>query len=186
MLIFIIILIFYWIKGEINNFFTNTLPDGFINAVNTVVDPVLNVANLVGGLFISPPTSQDQNVNICDLTCKSRYNVNGQDIDYFFDRPNGCISKGFSGPRADVFNSCCDRHNECLNARCCTTECADLKQECDSAYEACTKQSCFQFVADNAKFLECIGDSITVSNAAKSATCNANSATSRKLCYCHV
>jgi hypothetical protein len=174
------------VTGEIGNFFTNTIPDQFNNVVNQIKDPILNVANIIGGIFFPYQPQQPQYVDFCDLTCRSRFTIDGKETDFFFDKPNGCISKGFTGPRADVFNQCCDEHNQCLNSKCCTNNCQELKQECDTQYEACTKQVCFKFIHDNAKFMECIGDGVTISNAAKSAVCNAEHTRNRKLCYCHV
>jgi hypothetical protein len=144
------------------------------------------MSSFFGGVYFPYQPQQPQYVDFCDLTCRSRFTINGEKKDFFFDKSNGCISKGFTGPRADVFNQCCDEHNQCLNSKCCTNNCQELKQDCDRQYEACTKQVCSRFIHDNTKFLECFGDGITIRNANAAINCNAQHTRNRKLCYCHI
>ena len=83
-----------------------------------------------------------------------------------------------------MFNSCCDKHNECLNLKCCTNNCQQLKNECDTQYDVCLKQLCVQFIADNNKFYSCLGQGAYIASAAVNKTCSASVTTNRKLCYC--
>ena len=169
------------------NSFINTmsgLPNTVVNAVNDAVDFLKEQAMNVVMLVVQPgqpgqPAQQD----LCQTTCFQRINYQGQTTDYYFDRPNGCISKGFVGLDS-TFNSCCDKHNQCLNSKCCTDDCQKLKNECDMEYDVCMKQLCVQFIADNNKFYSCLATGSYIASTAVNKTCSATTTSSRKLCYC--
>ena len=52
-------------------------------------------------------------------------------------------SKGLNDLKIDFFNHCCDSHNACLNAQCCTDTCQELRQICDMKFELCMINECF-------------------------------------------
>ena len=169
------------------NSFINTmsgLPNTVVNAVNDAVDFLKEQAMYVVMLVVpNPGQSGSAQQDLCQARCFQRINYQGQTTDYYFDQPSGCISKGFIGLDS-TFNSCCDKHNQCLNAKCCTTECQSLKNECDQEYDVCLKQLCVQFIADSNKFYACLGTGSYIASTAVNRTCSATTTNSRKLCYC--
>ena len=85
-----------------------------------------------------------------------------------------------------IFDTCCDRHNQCLNAKCCTQECQNFKNECDKDFEACLKQVCLQFSLENSKFYPCLAQGAYMASSSITKTCHPNITKKRKLCYCHI
>jgi len=163
-----------------------------VNAVNDSIHFIkthaINVADVVGSILFPQGGSgvSLQNEDACKATCSIRININGQTQDFYFDQPNGCITKGFLDPTLDIFNSCCDKHSQCLNAKCCTNDCQALKNECDAEFEKCNKEVCLPLFHDNLQFYPCLARGAYIASSAVNRTCNSNSIKNRKLCYCHL
>jgi hypothetical protein len=169
--------------NQIDNFFSNTLNSAINSALDAIKDTAGQVVNVVNTIFNGNQgtyTGQDP----CTMTCFQRVNYNGQQLDYYYDRPNGCVSKGYVDSSVAMFNSCCDKHNECLNSKCCTTGCQSLKNDCDTEYDTCLKNTCVQFISDNAKFYTCLARGALIASVAVNQTCTPSLSVNRKLCFC--
>lgn len=138
--------------------------------------------------YIGPPTTDDQVQveNRCATRCFQRIVYKGYTKDYYFDRSNGCVSKGWQDPSIKMFDSCCDMHNQCLNNQCCTTKCQDLKNDCDFAYFQCLKRRCYASVDfnENLALSRCEANAIFIANTAINRTCHATADDDRKVCFC--
>lgn len=138
--------------------------------------------------FKGPPTTngQVQVEDRCATTCFQRINNGGNTQDYYFDKPNGCISKGWQDSATKMFDNCCDLHNQCLNKQCCTTNCQGLKNDCDTSYYHCMKRQCYVSVDynDNAAMNRCEANAIYMANTSINRTCHATASDNRKVCYC--
>lgn len=154
------------------------------DALNTIKDQTLNVVNMAANVIFPSGGQQGPVEDPCQTTCFQRVNYQGQNNDYYFDRANGCISKGFIDPSVSIFNSCCDEHNRCLNSRCCTNDCQAFKNECDLQYNSCLKKNCVQFIADDTLFYTCLARASFVASTAVNKTCSTTLSQNRKLCYC--
>ncbi|CAF0858214.1 unnamed protein product [Brachionus calyciflorus] len=172
------------IVGTVDNFFSNTLVNAVNDAFTTIKDQSLDLYNMAASFIFSTNPVNDAPADPCQTTCFQRINYQNQLTDYYFDRPNGCISKGFLDPSVEVFNSCCDQHNSCLNSRCCTNDCQSFKNDCDTQYNNCLKQSCVQFIVDDVKFYTCLARASYVASSAVNRTCSTTITQNRKLCYC--
>ena len=174
------------VVGTVGNFFSNTLVNAVSDAVNTIKDQALNVVDLVSGIIFPNADQPGHENDACETTCISRINLNDKITEYSFDKPNGCISKGFIDSSVNIFDECCDAHNRCLNSKCCTNDCQKYKNECDSAFEMCTKQVCLPLYLDNMKFYPCLAKGSYLASSAVNRTCHPNATRNRKLCYCHI
>jgi hypothetical protein len=83
-----------------------------------------------------------------------------------------------------LFDTCCDEHNQCLNSRCCTSDCQDLKNECDQKYNSCTRNKCKPYYDEEIEFQKCQIRGAYLVSAARNRTCNPQLTQNRKLCYC--
>ena len=172
------------VLNSVDDFFSNTLTNAVNDAINTIRDETINIVNMVSNVIFPSGGNQPPAQDACQTTCFQRVNYNGQLTDYYFDRPNGCISKGIIDPHVSVFNSCCDKHNQCLNSKCCTTDCQNLKNQCDTEYDTCIKSSCVQYISDNTQFYTCLARGAYVASLAVNRTCSATITANRKICYC--
>ena len=146
--------------------------------VSTIVDNVGNfITILTGGATGS--TGEQQAPDFCSYKCKA---VNQAGVEFFYDQPNGCASKGFSQLPYN-FNSCCDSHNYCLNTRCCTTDCQQFKDNCDMDYKRCLRAVCSN-LSDFDEMDKCISIANLMANTAGTNKCNVNESRNRKLCIC--
>lgn len=166
---------------------SSSLSSTVISTINTIMKPTQLVANLVLSQIVPTASNQQGDVDLCKEECFSRVNVNNQLNDYYFNQgDNGCISKGYLDAEYTEFDSCCDAHNLCLNARCCTNDCQVLKNECDKAFETCTREKCVPHISDTDRFWTCMGRGARISSSAVNSTCDPTETRSRRLCYCHV
>ncbi len=112
--------------------------------------------------------------------------INDKVTDYYFDKTNGCVSKGWLDSEVKVFDKCCDSHNSCLNKQCCQTNCQQLKNDCDNAFYHCMKRECYISIdyMDTNKMNRCVSTAGLVANVAINRTCNAQATDNRKVCYC--
>lgn len=154
------------------------LYDQAVGGISTAVDAAGNLITvLIGGT--SGTTQDQQQPDFCSYRCKA---VNQAGTEFFYDQPNGCAAKGFS-PLPYNFNSCCDSHNYCLNTRCCTTECQQLKDDCDTDYKRCLRSVC-SGIANFDEQDKCVNLANLVAGTASSSKCNADEKRNRKLCIC--
>lgn len=172
------------VVNSVDNFFSQTLVGAVNTAIDTIKDQTLNVVNMAANVIFPSGNGQSTVPDPCQTTCFQRVNYQDQNTDYYFDRDNGCISKGYIDSNLKIFDSCCDAHNRCLNSRCCTTECQNLKNECDTEYNNCLKKSCVQFIVDDTKFYTCLARGSFIASAAVNKTCNPQLTQNRKICYC--
>ncbi|RNA24631.1 DNA polymerase [Brachionus plicatilis] len=172
------------IAGSMDNFFSNTLVDAVNTAFDKIKDQSISIYHMAVDFFF--PTGENGSVlgDPCNTVCFQRINYQNKLVDYFFDRPNGCISKGFIDPSVNVFNSCCDQHNYCLNEKCCTNNCQTLKNDCDTKYNNCLKQKCTEFIFDDVQFYTCLARASYIASSAVNRTCSTTINQNRKICYC--
>jgi len=163
---------------------SNTLTDAVNSAINTIKDQSLTLINMASAIIFPNGAAQAPTQDPCATTCFQRINYNDQVTDYYFDRPNGCISKGFIDKSVAVFDECCDKHNTCLNSKCCTTDCQNLKNQCDTEYDTCLKSKCVPYIADNVQFYSCLGRGAFMASIAVNRTCSTTLTVNRKICYC--
>jgi hypothetical protein len=169
------------IFGSIGNWINNKIVQPINNHVispitDHVINPITGFINGGGG---------NNNQDYCAVTCQSRVESNGQVLEYWFDRSNGCSSKGFFDNQFRMFDHCCDLHNTCLNSRCCTTnDCQYQKDECDLQYNTCLRNVCRQFYDNEAQFNQCQANSANVVATEMNNKCRMPTSQNRKLCYC--
>ena len=168
--------------GQVDTFFSQTLGNAVNNAINSIKDTAGQVINIVQALFNGGTYTGQQDP--CAMTCFQRINYNGEVKEYYFDQPNGCISKGYIDPSVKMFDSCCDKHNQCLNSKCCTTDCQALKNDCDTEYDSCLKSTCIPFISDNTQFYTCLARGALIASVAVNQSCTASITVNRKLCFC--
>jgi hypothetical protein len=161
-----------------------SLVDTINQAINWVKETSVSVYNMASSIFYPSSGNQVQVTDPCQSTCFQRINYNGAINDYYFDKPNGCISKGFVDPSLKEYDSCCDEHNACLNSKCCTNNCQLDKNDCDTKYDTCLKSKCVLYISDNTKFYTCLAKAAAIAQYAVNRTCNAAITTNRKICYC--
>jgi hypothetical protein len=162
------------------------LTDAVNSAINTIKDQSLTLINMAAAVIFPNGGAQGPTQDPCATTCFQRINYNDQVTDYYFDRPNGCISKGFIDKTVAVFDECCDKHNACLNSKCCTTDCQNLKNQCDTEYDTCLKSKCIPYLSDNVQFYTCLGRGAFMASIAVNRTCSTTLTVNRKICYCWV
>jgi hypothetical protein len=150
--------------------------DHIINPIQeNVIDPISAIVNGGGG-------GQPQPQDLCQATCVKKFNY-GQVEEFFYDRPNGCRSKGFPD---NTFDSCCDQHNYCLNNQCCTTDCDAKKSACDNQLRQCLRNTCEPLYDDYQKYEVCNVLMMKLNTHVRNQQCKADSTTNRKLCYCNL
>lgn len=160
----------------------STAVDAFnqaVNGVNTVVDAVGNIVSSLSGSGSGGQPGQPE-PDFCNLRCQAK-NQNG-DI-FFYDQVNGCTSKGFASVPYSGFNTCCDLHNQCLNSKCCTSNCQTLKDDCDVEYKRCLRTVC-NAISNFDLADKCIAQANAVSSYASASKCNPSESRNRKLCIC--
>lgn len=175
------------IIGQVDNFFSNTLVSAVNDAYDTIKDNTLMVVNIAQAIFNPGSNNQGgEQQDPCATTCFTRIVLNNQQVDYFFDKPNGCISKAINDPNASkYFNKCCDQHNECLNAQCCTDNCQELKNECDLKYNSCVRSACKPYYDDEIEFQTCQIRGAYIVSSARNKTCRAEyNNINKKICFC--
>ena len=104
-------------------------------------------------------------------------------IDYVYDKPNGCMSKGLLNTDLNEFNDCCDEHNKCLNSQCCTTNCEELKETCDLEFLTCLNSQCKNYDKNEEK-LRCYSSAIKLHNSITDKKCKKDLNKNRKICLC--
>ena len=145
----------------------------------------MNVVSDALNLIMKPGPQGQSPQDPCEATCLVRVMFNNEPKDYYFDRPNGCISKGVNDNDVNTyFNDCCDKHNYCLNAKCCTTNCQELKNKCDQEYYTCTRAACMPLYMDEVKFYPCQAKAAYMVSGARNRTCNPMASNNRKICFC--
>ena len=160
--------------GSVGNWINNNI----VNPINNhVINPISeNVINPISNLINGSGNGLGGNQDFCTLQCSSKVNISNNDVEFFFDRPNGCKSKGFLQNEFKSFDNCCDEHNVCLNSHCCTTDCENIKNECDKQYYTCLRSICFQLINNADQLSVCEARSNVLLKTAKD----------KKLCYCHL
>lgn len=146
-----------------------------------------SIGNAISGLFGGGGGNSNQNNNEVDpcstYTCFNRVNNNGTVTDYPYDKPYGCISKGLNRKDVNIFDDCCDEHNKCLNAQCCTNNCQELKESCDFKYSGCLATKCVK-VSQIGSNANCIDLMYVLFNANNQKCIKNELSTNRKICLC--
>jgi hypothetical protein len=177
---------------SVSDFFTGTLPSSVqaaIGAVKNQLEDVPNMALIVLGTVLNGgklPTGEAP-PDPCKSTCLQQFKERetGNLLTYYFDKPYGCISKGTTSPETQIFDDCCNKHNECLNSRCCTTDCQELKNDCDRKYSRCMNTLCFPLnELSNDDFTACLAVANIMLEQSVKRTCNIGTNIERKICYC--
>ena len=105
--------------GDVTNL-SNQVLDGINVAVNTVGQSLNVAVDMATSIFSpqgQPPVAGGASADLCGTTCFQRIKIDNNVKDFYFNQPNGCISKGYATHHTEIFNSCCDMHNTCLNAQ---------------------------------------------------------------------
>ena len=105
--------------GDVTNL-SNQVLDGINVAVNTVGQSLNVAVDMAASIFSpqgQPPVAGGASADLCGTTCFQRIKIDNNVKDFYFNQPNGCISKGYATHHTEIFNSCCDMHNTCLNAQ---------------------------------------------------------------------
>jgi hypothetical protein len=153
--------------------------DQAVGGISTAADAVGNFITIITGGVGSGTVPGQEDPDFCSYRCKA---VNNAGTEFFYDQPNGCPSKGYSQLPYN-FNMCCDSHNYCLNTKCCTTECQQLKDNCDSDYKRCLRGVC-SGLSNFDEQDKCINLANLMAGQASSGKCNPGENRNRKLCIC--
>ena len=158
----------------------------FINKKNTFM---VNFKLMKGQAVYAIVNQSSSPPDLCATTCFQRFVLRDQTTTFYFNQTRGCASKGFTFPtNVTYFDKCCDSHNACLNARCCSnyTECQMLKNECDRKYFLCLEKECvLNFNAGSVDLAKCGLEAKFMTNTSISNNaCNPEFSVNRKLCYC--
>jgi hypothetical protein len=169
-----------------NRFFGSTLVNAVENAIDKIKDETMNIIQ-IGSAIVNPGQNNQpgEAQDPCATTCFIRVIMKGEPKDFFYDQPNGCIAKGVNDNDVNsFFGTCCDNHNRCLNAQCCTNNCQELKNACDEEYFKCTRSACKPLYDDEIKFYTCQAKASYMVSGARNNTCKPGETTNRKLCRC--
>lgn len=176
---------FLSVIGAVNNFFAVTLTDAVSNAVNSVAEHTLMVINIASLIFNPGQNNQGQEQDPCATTCFTRVLVDNVPTDLYFDQPNGCLAKGIRDPEVETyFADCCNQHSACLNSKCCTDNCQELKNQCDEQYLDCYRDACYPYYKDKVKFYTCSAYGSTLVSMSRNRTCSTTTKVNRKVCFC--
>ena len=192
---------------DINNVVIKPITDIAGNVITQIVDPLKQVVNAITNQVIDPikhivaivtnpiaiitgggsGNNQGPNsVDYCNTVCYSRVNFQDVVTDFYFDRSNGCKSKGLMSDEIKKFDTCCDKHNQCLNSKCCTGDCQGLKDSCDDEYADCMDDRCQQIFNVNKnrqERSECLQVSEALRSASSAQKCTTQTV-NRKICFC--